>query len=189
MCIYFNYKLQRTVNIQYLSDDAKCQKKKDSRFFFFQEKKCRIFLDSKLVNSSLGTNRTLTLIHGQLSNKKIGSSFIRAQKCGRQPFLRKNHLLATITKEQTCFLSKLLMNCNHFDSPWAYFCHLFAKAFSLQQNTTHRPQLVPTNFSVFEGQLDHIAIFMYMPPIDKCFSKNELNIGYWYLLIQIQQYA
>ena len=165
-----------------MSDDANCQEKERFSTFFLR-KKCRNFLDSILVNSSQGTNLTLTLIHGQSSNKEIGS-FIRAQKCGRQPFLRKNHFLATITKEQTCFLSELLMNCNHFDGPCAYFCHLFAKAFSLQQNTTNS-----TNKLFCICGLDHIAIFMYMPAIDKCFSKNELKIGHWYFLIQIQHYA
>ena len=125
-----------------MTQSAREKKRFSISFFFFQEKKMPNFSRLKaceFISRDQSHSQSLTLIHGQLSNKKIGSFFIRAQKCGRQPFLRKNHLLATITKEQTCFLSELLMKCNHFDSPWAYFCHLFAKAFSLQQNTTHRP--------------------------------------------------
>ena len=124
-----------------------------------------------LVDSSLGTNLTLTLYHGQLSNKKIGSSFIRAQKCGRQPFLRKNdHLLATITKEQTCFLSVLLMNCNHFDGCCAYFCHLFAKA--CEYNKIHF--IVPT---IYFMPWERLHCNIHMCGNDKCFWKNVLNIG------------
>ena len=127
-------------------------RKKKILDFFFSRKKMPNFSRLKaceFISRDQSHSQSLTLIHGQLSNKKIGSFFIRAQKCGRQPFLRKNHLLATITKEQTCFLSELLMNCNHFDSPWAYFCHLFAKQKHFHYNKIQL--IVPTNFSVFVG--------------------------------------
>ena len=107
-----NFRERSTFSTWVMTQSAR--KKKILDFFFFSRKKMPNFSRLKaceFISRDQSHSQSLTLIHGQLSNKKIGSFFIRAQKCGRQPFLRKNHLLATITKEQTCFLSELLMKC------------------------------------------------------------------------------